>query len=140
MKTFIVTGCNGYIGSHMCYELRRVYTDCHIIGVDKNARPHLRHLYDDYCQLDISYHPVYTDYTGQYLGEKRIDAIFHFAAYISVEEGELEPWKYYRNNVGSLISAIDTAQHYNIKNFIFSSTAAVYGLSLIHISEPTRPY
>jgi len=127
MKTFVVTGCNGYIGSHMCLELGKFYPDCHIIGVDKNARPHLRHLYDDYRHLDISYHPVYTDYTGQYLGEKRIDAIFHFAAYISVEEGEREPWKYYRNNVGSLLSAIDTSKHYNVKNFIFSSTAAVYG-------------
>ena len=135
MKTFVVTGCNGFIGSHMCYELRQKYSDCHIIGVDKVDKPHLRHLYDVYSPIDISVNPLY-------FGSKSIDCLFHFAAYISVEEGERDPWAYYRNNIGATFGAIDAAKYYGIKNFIFSSTAAVYGDSINplagHIME-TRP-
>jgi UDP-glucose 4-epimerase len=123
MKTFVVTGCNGFIGSHMCYELRQSYPDCHIIGVDKVDKPHLRHLYDVYSPIDISCNPLYT-------GAKHIDCIFHFAAYISVEEGERNAWSYYRNNIGATFGAIDFARRYGVKNFIFSSTAAVYGDSI----------
>ena len=135
MKTFVVTGCNGFIGSHMCYELRQSYPDCHIIGVDKVDKPHLRHLYDVYSPIDLSCNPLYT-------GAKEIDCIFHFAAYISVEEGERDAWSYYRNNLGATFTAIDFARQYGVKNFIFSSTAAVYGDSINplagHIME-TRP-
>ena len=53
MKTFVVTGCNGYIGSHMCYELKKAYPNCFIVGVDKVERPHLRHLYDAYSPIDL---------------------------------------------------------------------------------------
>ena len=121
MKTFVVTGCNGYIGSHMCYELKRVYPDCIIIGVDKEYKPHLRHLYDDYIPIDLSLYPLYIE------KDYNIDCIFHFAAYISVEEGEREPWKYYRNNVGALLSIVNFAKREKVRNLIFSSTAAVYG-------------
>jgi UDP-glucose-4-epimerase GalE len=103
----------------MCYELKQTYPDCFIIGVDKHVKPHLRHLYDVYIPIDISCNPLYT-------GAKDIDCIFHFAAYISVEEGERNAWSYYRNNIGSTFGAIDAAKYYGIKNFIFSSTAAVY--------------
>lgn len=120
MKTFVVTGCNGYIGSHMCHELGTFYNDCHIIGVDKHDKPHLRHLYDDYSPINLSHAPLYSS-------KESIDCIFHFAAYISVEEGERDPWKYYRNNVGATLGVIDFAKRYNVKNIIFSSTAAVYG-------------
>ena len=120
MKRFVVTGCNGYIGSHMCYELKEAYPDCHILGIDKNVKPYLRHLYDDFSGIDISVNPVY-------FSNKSIDCIFHFAAYISVEESERKPWEYYRNNIGSTLNIIDAAKRDGIKNFIFSSTAAVYG-------------
>lgn len=134
MKTFVVTGCNGYIGSHMCYELRQSYPDCYIIGVDKVVRPHLRHLYDAYSPIDLSCNPLYTS-------AREVDCIFHFAAYISVEEGESNPWQYYRNNIGATFGAIDFAKRLGVKNFIFSSTAAVYGESvnpLFSLKENTR--
>jgi UDP-glucose 4-epimerase len=120
MKKFVVTGCNGYIGSHMCYELKRTYPDCFIIGVDKNVKSHLRHLYDDFSSVDLSLNSIY-------FSRGEVDCVFHFAAYISVEEGEREPWLYYRNNVGSLLNTLDMAKKYKVRNFIFSSTAAVYG-------------
>ena len=119
MKTFVVTGCNGYIGSHMCYELRKAYPDCIIHGVDKVEKQHLRSLYDFYHNTDLALDTISIP--------KGTDAIFHFAAYISVEEGEREPFAYYHNNVVGSLRLIARALAEKVPNFIFSSTAAVYG-------------
>lgn len=125
MRTFVVTGCNGYIGSHMCHELGALYNDCHIIGIDRVRKNHLKHLYDEFIQVDLALDPIVLSN-----GKKRhIDAVFHFAAEISVEEGEADPWKYYFNNVVGSLRMVKEAKQYDIKNFIFSSTAAVYGVS-----------
>ena len=135
MLSFIVTGCNGYIGSHMCYELKKAYPYCYILGVDKTDKPYLRHLYDAYSPIDISHAPLYS-------AKGSFDCIFHFAAYSSVEEGEREAWSYYRNNLGATVGAIDAAKRYGVKNFIFSSTAAVYGESanpIVTLKENTKP-
>jgi UDP-glucose 4-epimerase len=119
MKTFVVTGCNGYIGSHMCHELGKLYPDCVIHGIDKHEKQHLRPLYDFYHNTDLAVDTINLP--------KGTDAIFHFAAYISVEEGELYPFRYYHNNVVGSLRLIDRALVEKVPNFIFSSTAAVYG-------------
>lgn len=115
---FIVTGCNGYIGSHMCYELRKEYPDCKIYGLDRIRKPHLEHLYDTFINTDIA---------SNHFTIPTVNAIFHFAAFISVEEGEKEPLKYYYNNVVGSLNLIKESVAANIPHFIFSSTAAVYG-------------
>lgn len=125
MKRFVVTGCNGYIGSHMCYELKKAYPDCIIQGIDKVEKQHLRSLYDFFDHTDLARDPIIiSPFTRE-----PVDAIFHFAAYISVEEGELRPWDYYFNNVCGTLRLVREARSFGVKNFIFSSTAAVYGES-----------
>ena len=118
-KTFVVTGCNGYIGSHMCHELGKLYNDCKIYGIDKHDKKHLRHLYDFYDHTDLAVDPISLP--------EGTDAIFHFAGYIGVEEGEQQPTRYYRNNVTGSLRLITRAIEAGVPNFIFSSTAAVYG-------------
>jgi UDP-glucose 4-epimerase len=120
-KTFVVTGCNGYIGSHMCYELRKTYPDCIIHGIDKHEKQHLRSLYDFYHNTDLVSDTINLP--------ARADAIFHFAAYTSVEESMREPFMYHQNNLVGSIRLIDRAIVERAENFIFSSTAAVYGES-----------
>jgi UDP-glucose-4-epimerase GalE len=122
MKKFVVTGASGYIGSHMCYELRKAYPDCFIIAIDKHRKHKLDHLYDVFDLRDISK-------TNANLFEfhKGIDCIFHFAALAVVPESEEKPYTYYRNNVLSTVKMMDEAIHYGVKNFVFSSTCAVYG-------------
>ena len=121
MKTFVVTGASGYIGSHMCYELRQAYPSCYIIGVDKKQKHKLNHLYDDFMLYDISR-------TNFGIFERhKTDCIFHFAAFASVPEGEANKWQYYRNNLSSSLKLIDEAISAKVPNFIFSSTCAVYG-------------
>lgn len=126
MKRFVVTGCNGYIGSHMCYELKKAYPDCKIHGIDKVKKNHLKHLYDSFDHTDLSTDMIYLSS----IDGGRVDAIFHFAAYISVEEGEKDSWRYYHNNVVGSLRLIEQAMRKGVKNFIFSSTAAVYGESI----------
>ena len=125
MKRFVVTGCNGYIGSHMCYELKQAYPDCNIHGIDKDDKPHLRHLYDTFDHTDLAVDPIMLSPTNR----EEVDAVFHFAACISVGEGEQYPWKYYHNNVVGSLRLLKQVRQYGVKNFIFSSTAAVYGES-----------
>lgn len=129
MKTFVVTGASGYIGSHMCYELRQVYPDCYIIGVDKRQKHKLNHLYNEFLLYDISR----TNYG--IFDRYKADCVFHFAAYASVPEGEANKWHYYRNNLTASLRLIDEAISHSVKNFIFSSTCAVYGYTDKKICE-----
>lgn len=122
MKKFVVTGASGYIGSHMCYELRKAYTDCFIIAIDKHRKPKLDHLYDAFELRDIS-----KTNTNLFQFHKGIDCIFHFAALAVVPESEENPYTYYRNNVLSTVKMMDEAVYFGIKNFVFSSTCAIYG-------------
>jgi nucleoside-diphosphate-sugar epimerase len=69
------------------------------------------------------------------------DCIFHFAALTLVPEGENNPYHYYYNNVMSLTKTLDESIHAGVKNFIFSSTCAVYGPVKKPVSEtmPLNP-
>ena len=135
MKTFLVTGASGYIGSHMCYELKQKYPDCHIIGLDKIQKFKLNHLYDEFYCYDLS------KFNYHIMDKRKIDCIFHFAAYASVPEGEEKPWTYYRNNMMAGFRLLEEAIFFNVKNFIFSSTCAVYGSKYepVHEDMPKNP-
>lgn len=80
------------------------------------------------------------------LKEFRPDAVMHFAAYIQVEESVREPLKYYRNNVANTLNLLEIMRVNGVENFIYSSTAAVYGIpDQIPIREtapmlPINPY
>jgi UDP-glucose 4-epimerase len=74
------------------------------------------------------------------------DAVMHFAASIQVEESVREPLKYYRNNTVNTLNLLEVMKEHGVKNFIFSSTAAVYGMpEKIPVDEsaplnPINPY
>ncbi|MBI5025817.1 MAG: UDP-glucose 4-epimerase GalE [Nitrospirae bacterium] len=76
----------------------------------------------------------------------KADAVMHFAAYIVVPESVREPSKYYKNNFCNTLNLLDVCLEFGIKHFIFSSTAAVYGIpESIPVSEeaplnPINPY
>lgn len=135
MKKFIVTGCNGYIGSHMCHELRQEYPDCHIIGIDIVDKPKLHRLYNRYVQMDLC-DGIWDFY------DKTFDAVFHFAAFTSVAKSEEYPYAYYSNNLASSIQTLQAAIDLKIKNFIFSSSCSVYGNTRVPVNEgmTKKPY
>ena len=79
-------------------------------------------------------------------GQNQIDAVMHFAGYISVEESTKNPEVYFQNNTVGSQNLFSTAIAHGVKKFIFSSSAAVYGNPTIipipedHPKNPTSPY
>ena len=79
--------------------------------------------------------------------ENKIDAVMHFAGYIKVPESVVEPNKYYMNNTYTVMCLLESMRKNNIKNIVFSSTAAVYGdvkepepVDENHSKDPINPY
>ncbi len=74
--------------------------------------------------------------------EHDIDTVMHFAAHTIVPESVADPLKYYRNNTASSRTLLEAAAKHNVANFVFSSTAAVYGIpkgSMASEDSPTQP-
>jgi len=120
MKNFLVTGSSGYIGSHMVHALRDKYgSDANIIGIDRVLNNDVHSILDRYIGMDLS---IDNDWIRTAL--PNLDCVFHFAASSIVSDGEKNRLEYYHNNV---VSGIKTMEYCNTKNFIMSSTCAVYG-------------
>jgi UDP-glucose 4-epimerase len=136
MKIFI-TGGAGYIGSHVVKALGSGGHD--LIVYDNLSTGHeWAVLYGKLIKGDLG------DNTSldKALRKFQPDAVIHFAASIQVEESVREPLKYYRNNVVNTINLLDAMMNNGIHHFIYSSTAAVYGIpNQIPVAEsaPLRP-
>ncbi len=121
--TVLVTGGAGYIGSHMVLEL--LDAGERVIVLDNLSTGH-----DWAVPGDV---PLVIGETGdqelvgRLLREEAVDAIIHFAASIVVPDSVREPLGYYRNNTMNTRALIECAVQAGVRNFIFSSTAAVYG-------------
>ena len=80
------------------------------------------------------------------LGARRFDAVMHFAAFIRVEESVSQPGKYFNNNFCNTVNLLEAMVRHDVRRFIFSSTAAVYGepryvpVDEKHPREPINPY
>jgi len=140
MKILIVGGA-GYIGSHMIK--RFLQTDHEVVILDNLSTG-----YEDNCQ-GLPLHHIDLkdkDQVLQFLKTQSFDAVMHFASFINVGESYHHPEKYYQNNVINSFHLLDAMSRCGIKNFIFSSSAAVYGEPLqIPINEdhpivPVNPY
>ena len=74
--------------------------------------------------------------------ENRIDTVMHFAAHTAVSESVADPMKYYLNNTGKSRNLLACCHKHGVRNFVFSSTAAVYGIpadGLASEDAPTLP-
>ncbi|MEM7068577.1 MAG: UDP-glucose 4-epimerase GalE [Pseudomonadota bacterium] len=141
--TVLVTGGAGYIGSHMVWELIDHGVD--LVVVD-NLVTGFREAVPDgtpFVEGDIADKALMMDVMRDY----KVDAIIHFAGSVVVPESIENPLKYYDNNTGKSRNLLAAAIASNVKKFIFSSTAAVYGNPLTEgpISEnailnPMSPY
>ena len=121
MQIFI-TGGAGYIGSHVVKALGEAGHD--VLTYDNLSTGHeWAVLYGRLVKGDLADAEL-LDRTVKEFGP---DAIIHFAAFIQVEESVREPLKYYRNNVANSLTLLDVLKQNNINNFVYSSTAAVYG-------------
>ena len=122
--TVLVTGGAGYIGSHAVLALRDAG---YKVAVLDNLTTGFRWAVPDgvaFIEGDIGD----VDFVGDVLDEHRVGAILHFAGSIIVPESVGNPLKYYRNNTAASRALIEAAVTSGVKHFIFSSTAAVYGI------------
>ena len=119
----LVTGGAGYIGSHAVKALGKAGHE--ICVFDNLSTGHewavlsgrlLRGDLEDRAAIDRA------------LRDFRPEAVMHFAAFIQVEESVREPLKYYRNNVANTLNLLDAMRENGVGYFIYSSTAAVYGI------------
>ena len=79
---------------------------------------------------------------SQILKDHQVDTVMHFAAHISVAESMANPLKYYGNNTCGTRALLQASAEHNVKNFVFSSSAAVYGVpdgGYADETSPTRP-
>ncbi len=135
----IVTGGAGFIGSSLCKVLFK--NNFHPITVD-NLSTGFRQLvkYGDFIEADIGDYDKMMEVFAKY----KPLAVFHIAASKSVAESVVNPHKYYENNFSKTNTLLKAVVDSQIQHFIFSSTAAVFGLiqdkeKYIDESAPTNP-
>jgi UDP-glucose 4-epimerase len=133
----LVTGGAGYIGSHVVRQLGETHEK--VIVLDNLSK--------GFRQAVTSGELVVGDVGDQALvsrlmAEHRIDTVMHFAAHTIVPESVAQPLKYYGNNTCSTRALLQACLDNQVKNFVFSSTAAVYGMpeeGYADEQSPTRP-
>ncbi len=137
----LVTGGAGYIGSHVVKALhQKGYVP--VVYDDLSAGHREAVLFGD---LVVGQTEDKARLREVFLHYKPI-AVLHFAAYIVVPESVKDPLRYYQNNLAQTISLLEVAQEHGVKNFIFSSSAAVYGnpqevpIPETHPVAPINPY
>jgi UDP-glucose 4-epimerase len=132
----LVTGGAGFIGSHVTLGL--LDADHDVTVVDnlstgfRSAIPSGARFY----QGDIGDRA----FVAELIQRHKIDAIMHFAGSVVVSESVADPLKYYRNNTANSEALLDCAVANSVRHFIFSSTAAIYGVpEAVPVSEEAAP-
>ena len=143
MKTIIVTGGAGYIGSHTIIELIE-NTNYRVVSIDNfsNSFPKTYERIEKITGVKIDHYDI--DLCDKqavkevFQKENEVEGIVHFAAFKSVPESVENPYKYFHNNFESLLNVVEIALEKNISNLIFSSSCSVYGnISSLPVNEET---
>lgn len=139
MKVLVVGGA-GYIGSHMVKMLGR--KGCAVTTIDDLSSGHRDAvLAGDFIEGSCADRPLLDSVLA-----RGFDAVMHFASFIQVGESVQHPGKYYVNNVAHTLTLLDSMRAHGVKHFIFSSTAATFGVPRYvpideqHPQRPINPY
>ena len=131
MRTALVTGGSGYLGSHLSKALKKAgyYTICFDIKTPQNN-----------AYWDV-YHPgdtrSYEDLTRVFVNWK-CDVVFHLAGRIEVSESVLNPEEFWNVNVGGTCNLLHTMKRYDVNNIVYSSTAGLYCPQFTSLSEKSE--
>jgi len=145
----LVTGGMGYIGSHTTVELLKEGYEVVIVDNLSNSKE----LVKDRIKAITGKEPKFYKYDvlnkedmDKVFSENAIDSVIHFAGFKAVGESVAKPIDYYHNNLTSTFVLLELMRKYGVKNFVFSSSATVYGdAKIIPITEEaplsaTNPY
>ncbi len=130
MKTTLVTGGAGYIGSHTLIEL--INNNFEVVVIDNlanSSRESLRRVEQitgheiPFIEADVRDQSALDDIFTTY----DIDSVIHFAGLKAVGESVAKPLEYYDNNLVSTLALLEAMREHNVKQLVFSSSATVYG-------------
>jgi UDP-glucose 4-epimerase len=137
MKGVLVTGGAGYIGSHVVQQL--VARGERVVVIDNLSTGFPDSVHD--AELVIG-NVGDRDLVARVLAQYDVDTVLHFAAHTVVPESVSDPVKYYGNNTCNTCNLLACCAEAGVQHFIFSSTAAVYGMTDGGVADeeaPTRP-
>jgi UDP-glucose-4-epimerase GalE len=142
MTSVLVTGGAGYIGSHAVKALRQQGT--RVVVYDDFSAGHREAARHASALVPGNIHD--TAQLRAAMREHQVDAVMHFAAWLSVGDSVRDPAGYYRNNVVGALSVLDAMVAEKVRFLVFSSTAAVFGnpvetpITESHPREPINAY
>ena len=142
MATILIAGGAGYIGAHMALQL---YEAGHqVIILDDLSSGHRTFVLPEAPFFSGSINDA--ELLDHIFSKHNVVAVMHFAAHIEVGESVINPEKYYHNNLVSTLTLLKQMRKHQIKFFVFSSTAAIFGepqytpIDLAHPCCPINPY
>lgn len=130
MRKILVTGGAGYIGSHTCIDLLNNNMEVVIVDNFSNSNEKALDAIKKLTGKEFKFYKI--DYTDKDEMEKvflenDIDAVINFAGFKAVGESVKMPLEYYTNNVYGALVLLDLMRKHNVRKFVFSSSATVYG-------------
>ena len=134
VKNILITGGAGYIGSHVTEILLKKNKKVFLIDNLSTGHRKLINSKAKFFKIDIKNRQKVKKIIEKY----KIDSIIHLAANLIIGEGQRNPKKYYKNNVLGTEKLLDACKNTTIKNFIFSSTAAIYKEGQYKVSESSK--
>ena len=131
VKNILITGGAGYIGSHVAEILFKKYKKVFLLDNLSTGHRKLINKKAKFFKLDI----LRKDKVKKIIKKNNIDSIIHLAANLIIGEGQRKPKKYYKNNVLGTKNLLEACKDTTVRNFIFSSTAAIYKEGQYKVSE-----
>ena len=126
----LVTGGAGYIGSHTCIQLLEAGHEIVVVDNFYNSKYEAVRRIRELSGKDFPFYEADvcdSEAVEKIFSENKIDAIIHFAGLKAVGESVRIPLRYYDNNLTSTLVLLKAMEKHGVKNFVFSSSATVYG-------------
>lgn len=132
----LLTGGLGYIGSHTAVELLEAGESVIVVDNLSNSKEDVQDKIKKIVEKKVDFDKNFKLYIGdvrdyefmdKIFSQNNIDSAIHFAGYKAVGESCKIPLEYYKNNIDSTLTLLSVMQKHNVKNFVFSSSATVYG-------------
>lgn len=140
--TILLTGGAGFIGSHTYVELRKAGYDAVIVDNFYNSSPEVIGRLEQITGKPVIYYDADVcdaKALNEVFSKHSFDAVIHFAGYKAVGESVEKPLAYYRNNLDSTLTLCEVMNAHDVKRFVFSSSATVYGTAQTMPLTETMP-